>query len=59
MPFQRTQKGIQRGGYDRSDGQPAASRVLPEKLHRARRKFQGDRHRGLGNFYRPVELGSF
>src|SRR6266566_981150 len=50
---------MQRASHDRSDGQSAVSRVLPEKFRRTRRKLQRDRHRGLGNFDGSIELRGF
>ena len=50
---------MQRAGHDCSHGQSAASRALPEKFHRTRRKLQRNWHRSLGNVDGAIELGSF
>jgi hypothetical protein len=59
MPFESTQKGMQRGGYGCPYSQTAAFRVFPEKFYGSRRKLQSDRYGGLGNFDRAIELGRF
>src|SRR5271167_2670648 len=57
MPSLRTQKRGQRAGHDRTDRQPTASRIRPNKTCRSRREFERDRHRSLGHFDRPVQMG--
>ena len=56
MPCQRTQEGIQRGGYDCPYGQTTAFGMFPKKFYGSWRKLQSDRYRGLGNFDRSMEL---
>ena len=45
MPFQSTQKGIQRGGYDGPYGQTTAFRMFAEKFYGPWWKLQSDRSR--------------
>src|SRR5215469_1042500 len=59
MPFESTQKGIQRGGYDCPYGQTTAFGIFAEEFHGARGKLQSDRYRGLGNFDGAIEVGGF
>ena len=59
MPFESTQKGMQRGGYRCPYSQTAAFRVFPEKFYGSWRKLQSDRYCGLGNFDGSIELGRF
>ena len=59
MPFESTQKGMQRGGYRCPYRQTAAFRVFPEEFYGSWRKLQSDRYCGLGNFDGSIELGRF
>ena len=59
MPFQSTQKGIQRGGYDGPYGQTTAFRMFAEKFYGPWWKLQSDRNGDLGNFDGATELGGF
>jgi hypothetical protein len=59
MPLQSPQERIDCGGYDRSDSETAASRILSKQLYGPGWQFQGDRYCGLGNFDGPIELGGF
>jgi hypothetical protein len=57
LPSLSTQKRGQRAAHDRTHGQPTASRIRPKKTCRSRRKFERDRHRNLGDFDRPAQMG--
>ena len=59
MPFESTQKSMQRGGDGCPYSKTAAFRVFPEKFYGSWRKLQSDRYCGLGNFDGAIELRRF
>jgi len=59
MPSERSEKGPQRTAYDHADGQATPPCIRPQRAHRRRRQFEGDRHRCLDDLDLRVQLGRF